>query len=127
MEEEDDKNLSTEQRVATEPKAEKALCDLTAKLILYIAAKIVNNNGSEAGKLHRRIKRNQSKLGNNYKSVGRVTSQVASEPSASMLSLVSLQGLSRSRLPAFFSRSDGCFNRAASIGAARGLLAGLFN
>ena len=71
MEEEDDEDLSTEQRVAAELKAEKALCDLTAKLILCIAAKIVDNKGTEAGKLRRRIKRNQSKLGNNYKEVVR--------------------------------------------------------
>lgn len=71
MEEEDDENLTIEQRVAAELKAEKALCDLTAKFILCIAAKIVDNKGSEAGKLRRRIKRNQSKLGHNYKEVVR--------------------------------------------------------
>lgn len=71
MEDEDDENLSTEERLAAELKAEKALCDLTAKLVLCIAAKIIDNKGPEAGKLRRRIKRNQNKLGNNYKEVVR--------------------------------------------------------
>lgn len=71
IEDEDDENLTSEERLAAELKAEKALCDLTAKLILCIASKIIDNKGSDAGKLRRRIKRNQFKLGNNYKEVVR--------------------------------------------------------
>ena len=44
---------------------------------------------------------------------------MASEAAASMLSLVSLRELSRSKLPAFFSRSDGCFNRVCERSISR--------
>lgn len=68
-EEEDDEKLTPEERLAAELKAEKALCELTAKLVLAISAKILDNRGSDAGKLRRRLQRNQAKLGNNFKEV----------------------------------------------------------
>jgi cohesin complex subunit SA-1/2 len=68
-EEDGDENLTPEERLAAELKAEKALCELTAKLVLAISAKILDNRGADAGKLRRRLQRNQTKLGNNFKEV----------------------------------------------------------
>ncbi|KAH7166154.1 hypothetical protein EDB81DRAFT_640664 [Dactylonectria macrodidyma] len=65
----DDENLSYEERFAAELKTEKALCELTAKYVLAIAAKLVDSRGSHAGKLRRRLLRNQNKLGHNFKEV----------------------------------------------------------
>ncbi|KAF4975066.1 hypothetical protein FZEAL_8102 [Fusarium zealandicum] len=68
-EDEEDENLTEEERFAAELKAEKALCELTAKYVLTITAKLVDNRGSHAGKLRRRLQRNQNKLGHNFKEV----------------------------------------------------------
>ncbi|KAK7427936.1 cohesin complex subunit [Neonectria magnoliae] len=68
-EDEDDENLSYEERFAAELKTEKALCELTAKYVLAIVARLVDNRGNHAGKLRRRLLRNQTKLGNNFKEV----------------------------------------------------------
>ncbi|KAF4452018.1 cohesin complex subunit SA-1/2 [Fusarium austroafricanum] len=67
--EDEDEGLSEEERFAAELKAEKALCELTAKYVLVITARLVDNKGSHAGKLRRRLLRNQNKLGNNFKEV----------------------------------------------------------
>ncbi|KAF5025897.1 hypothetical protein F66182_2016 [Fusarium sp. NRRL 66182] len=67
--EEEDESLSEEERFAAELKAEKALCELTAKYVLVITARLVDNRGSQAGKLRRRLLRNQNKLGHNFKEV----------------------------------------------------------
>ncbi|CAM1508413.1 Fc.00g052610.m01.CDS01 [Cosmosporella sp. VM-42] len=68
-EEDEDENLSAEERFAEELKAEKALCELTAKYVLAITARLVDNKGNHAGKLRRRLLRNQTKLGHNFKEV----------------------------------------------------------
>ncbi|KAF7547308.1 hypothetical protein G7Z17_g7816 [Cylindrodendrum hubeiense] len=68
-EEDDDENLSYEERFAAELQTEKALCELTAKYVLAIAARLVDSRGNHAGKLRRRLLRNQTKLGNNFKEV----------------------------------------------------------
>ncbi|KAF4464425.1 cohesin complex subunit sa-1 2 [Fusarium albosuccineum] len=67
--EDEDESLSDEERFAAELKAEKALCELTAKYVLAITARLVDIRGSHAGKLRRRLLRNQSKLGHNFKEV----------------------------------------------------------
>ncbi|KEY65481.1 hypothetical protein S7711_08320 [Stachybotrys chartarum IBT 7711] len=67
LEDDDDENLSKEERQVLELKTEKALCDLTAKFILAIQARILDQRGTQAGKLRRRILRNQTKLGHNFK------------------------------------------------------------
>ena len=65
----DDEGLSKEERYAGELKAEKAFCELTAKYVLAITANLIDNRGSQASKLRRRILRNQTKLGHNFKEV----------------------------------------------------------
>lgn len=65
----DDEGLSKEERYAAELRAEKALCELTAKYVLAITAGLFDDRGSQAGKLRRRILRNKAKLGNNFKEV----------------------------------------------------------
>ncbi|KAI5461184.1 hypothetical protein BGZ63DRAFT_357211 [Mariannaea sp. PMI_226] len=67
--EDEDENLSAEERFAAELKTEKALCELTAKYVLTIAAKLMDNRGAGAGRLRRRLLRNQTKLGHNFKEV----------------------------------------------------------
>lgn len=68
-EDDEDESLSEEERLAAELKAEKALCDLTGKYVLVITARLVDNKGTHAGKLRRRLLRNQNKLGHNFKEV----------------------------------------------------------
>lgn len=69
LDEDEDENLPENERAAAELKAEKALCELTAKLVLAIVAKVLDNHGNHAGKLKRRLRRNQTKLGNNFKEI----------------------------------------------------------
>ncbi|PHH88819.1 hypothetical protein CDD83_7000 [Cordyceps sp. RAO-2017] len=67
--EDEDEGLTKEERHAAELRAEKALCELTAKYVLAISANLVDNRGSQASKLRRRVLRNRAKLGNNFKEV----------------------------------------------------------
>ncbi|GAO15782.1 hypothetical protein UVI_02021520 [Ustilaginoidea virens] len=64
----DDAGLSQEECYATELQAERAFCELAAKYVLAIAAKLIDR-GPMASKLRRRILRNETKLGNNFKEV----------------------------------------------------------
>ena len=66
---EEDENLSQEEKLAAQLRAEKNLCELTAKLVLTIQSKMVDRSGPAAGRLRRRLLRNASRLGNNYKEV----------------------------------------------------------
>lgn len=68
-EEVEDDDLPKEKRMAAELQAEGALCELTAKLVMAISAKVLDNRGPNPGKLRRRMLRNQNKLGNNFKEV----------------------------------------------------------
>ncbi|KAG5951542.1 hypothetical protein E4U53_002857 [Claviceps sorghi] len=65
----DDGDLSPEDRYAAELKSERAFCELTAKYVLTITARLIDNRGSMASKLRRRLVRNETKLGNNFKEV----------------------------------------------------------
>jgi cohesin complex subunit SA-1/2 len=67
--EDDDEGLSKEERLAAELKAEKALCELTAKYVLVITANLVDTKGNLVNKLKRRLQRNETKLGHNFKEV----------------------------------------------------------
>lgn len=64
---EEEEDLSAEEKRASELRAEKALCELTAKYVVAILSKTVDQNGPHAGKLKKRILRNSVKLGNNFK------------------------------------------------------------
>lgn len=65
----DDEGLSKEERYAAELRAEKTFCELAAKYVLAITANLIDDRGSQAGRLRRRILRNRAKLGNNFKEV----------------------------------------------------------
>ena len=69
LDEDDDEDLSQEEKLAAELKSEKALCEITGKLVLAITAKCLDVRGRDAGKLKKRLQRNQAKLGNNFKEV----------------------------------------------------------
>ncbi|KAM7199223.1 hypothetical protein V8F20_005825 [Naviculisporaceae sp. PSN 640] len=66
-EEENDGELTEAEKKAKELKAEKALCELAGKFVLAILAKMVDQTGDHAGKLKKRMSRNQNKLGANLK------------------------------------------------------------
>lgn len=66
-EDDDDEDLSKEGLYAAELKAERAFCELTAKYVLALTANLIDNRG--AAKLRRRIIRNETKLGNNFKEI----------------------------------------------------------
>jgi cohesin complex subunit SA-1/2 len=68
-EEDEDETLSKEERLAAELKAEKALCELTAKYVLIITADLIEPKGGQVNKLKRRLQRNATKLGHNFKEV----------------------------------------------------------
>lgn len=67
--EDDDTELTPEQRYANELRAERSLCELTAKYVLAICGRLIDNRGALVDKLRRRLLRNQTKLGNNFKEV----------------------------------------------------------
>ncbi|PTB41947.1 uncharacterized protein TrAFT101_008951 [Trichoderma asperellum] len=67
--EDEDESLSKEERLAAELKAEKALCELTAKYVLVITASLLDPKGNAVNKLKRRLQRNETKLGHNFKEV----------------------------------------------------------
>ncbi|KIH86953.1 cohesin complex subunit SA-1/2 [Sporothrix brasiliensis 5110] len=65
----DDEDTSIEERRAAELKAERALCDLTSHYVMAIVARVLDHSGPFAGKLKRRLLRNQTKLGHSYKEI----------------------------------------------------------
>ncbi|XWW96740.1 hypothetical protein V2A60_004720 [Cordyceps javanica] len=65
----EDAELTDEQRYANELRAEKSLCELTAKYVLAISGRLIDDRGGLVDKLRRRLLRNQTKLGNNFKEV----------------------------------------------------------
>ncbi|KAL0944138.1 mitotic cohesin complex [Colletotrichum truncatum] len=68
-EEDEDEGLSYEERLALELKSEKALCELAAKYVLAIVQKVLDQSGPHAGKLRKRLLRNQTRLGKNFSEV----------------------------------------------------------
>ncbi|KAF3356567.1 hypothetical protein VdG1_03847 [Verticillium dahliae VDG1] len=67
--EDEDEGLTKEQRFVNELKAERSLCELAAKFVMAIARQVIDKSGPNAGRLRRRLLRNQSKLGKNYAEV----------------------------------------------------------
>ena len=49
--------------------AEKRLCELTGKLVMAIIARVIDASGPTKGSLRKRIMRNKTKLGSNFKEV----------------------------------------------------------
>lgn len=68
-EDDEDEELTEQEHQAAELKAEKILCELTGKLVMGILAKIIDHSGPHAGKLRKRLNRNKTKLGQNYKEI----------------------------------------------------------
>ncbi|KAI0396145.1 hypothetical protein F5Y17DRAFT_420505 [Xylariaceae sp. FL0594] len=66
---EEEEQMTERERFAAELKAEKILCELTAKLVMGILAKTIDANGPHAGKLRKRLLRNRNKLGSSFKDV----------------------------------------------------------
>ncbi|KAA8568969.1 hypothetical protein EYC84_007941 [Monilinia fructicola] len=67
--EDEDEDATENERQSETLKAEKQLCELTGKLILAILAKVIDASGPMKGRLRRRIERNRTRLGHNYKEV----------------------------------------------------------
>lgn len=68
----DDENedeLTPDERKGRELKAEKQLCDLASKYVLAISLRMLDVSGPQAGKLKKRMVRNASRLGPNFKGV----------------------------------------------------------
>lgn len=63
---EEDEELSHGEKRAAELRAEKSLCELTAKYVLAILSGVVDQSGPHKGKLKKRLLRNATKLGKNY-------------------------------------------------------------
>ena len=70
-EDEDEEDLTAEEKTGAQLKAENVLCTLAGRFVLAILAKVVDVTGPLAGggRLKRRMLRNRTKLGNNYKEV----------------------------------------------------------
>lgn len=68
-EDDGDAELTPDQRHANELRAEKSLCELTAKYVLAISGRLIDDRGGLVDKLRRRLLRNQTKLGHNFKEV----------------------------------------------------------
>lgn len=67
--EDEDEGLSREQRYMSEIKDEHALCDLAGTYVRAIVCKVADQSGPHAGRLRKRLLRNQNKLGKNYQEV----------------------------------------------------------
>ncbi|KAL5889961.1 cohesin complex subunit [Pyricularia oryzae] len=68
-ENEADATRTDEGRKAAELRAEKNLCDIAGKLIMCVRAGMMDRSGPRAGRLKRRLLRNQHRLGQNLKAV----------------------------------------------------------
>ncbi|RWA07092.1 hypothetical protein EKO27_g8015 [Xylaria grammica] len=68
-EDDEEEELTEQERFAAELKAEKILCELTAKLVMAVLAKTIDHTGPDAGKLRKRLHRNKNKLGPNFKDI----------------------------------------------------------
>lgn len=69
IEDDDDEDpnegLSPAERLSAQLTAERQLCELTGKLVLAISAKVLDSSG----RLRKRLLRNSTRLGNNYKEI----------------------------------------------------------
>lgn len=63
---EEEEDISLGERRAAELRAEKSLCELTAKYVLAILSEVVDQTGPHKGKLKKRLLRNATRLGKNY-------------------------------------------------------------
>lgn len=63
---EEEEDLPVGEKRAAELRAEKSLCELTAKYVLAILSGVVDQSGPHKGKLKKRLLRNATRLGKNY-------------------------------------------------------------
>ncbi|KAJ2906609.1 STAG domain-containing protein [Zalerion maritima] len=68
-EEDIDEDLTAEEKTGAQLKAENMLCTLAGRYVLAILAKVLDASGPTSGKLRKRLRRNRTRLGNNYKEV----------------------------------------------------------
>jgi cohesin complex subunit SA-1/2 len=68
-EDDEDEDLTDSERKAEALHAEQRLCELTGKIALAIIAGVIDASGPSAGKLRKRLVRNRSRLGPNFKEV----------------------------------------------------------
>jgi cohesin complex subunit SA-1/2 len=66
---EDEDELPPDEKKGRELKAEKQLCDLASKYVLAIALGMLDASGPQAGRLRKRMLRNASRLGANFRGV----------------------------------------------------------
>ena len=66
---EDDESAGSLQKRAAALVAECYLCELTAKFVLAILARVLDSEGRQRGQVKERLLRNKAKLGPNYKEV----------------------------------------------------------
>lgn len=64
-EEDPNEGLTPAERLSAQLTAERQLCELTGKLVLAISAKVLDSSG----RLRKRLLRNSTRLGNNYKEI----------------------------------------------------------
>ncbi|CAL5873327.1 uncharacterized protein PFLUO_LOCUS7598 [Penicillium psychrofluorescens] len=67
--EDDDDEAVANERLRSNIVAEQRLCELTGKLVLAIIARIVDASGAKRGSLKKRLLRNKTALGPNYREV----------------------------------------------------------
>ena len=78
----EDESVATERLRAT-ILAEQRLCELTGKIVLAITGRVLDNSGSQRGKLKKKLLVNKSLLGPNYKEVVAFLEERKARPAAS--------------------------------------------
>lgn len=68
-EDDEDEEITANEKQAETLRAEQQLCELAGKLILAILAQVIDISGELKGKLRHRLQRNRSRLGHNFKEV----------------------------------------------------------
>jgi cohesin complex subunit SA-1/2 len=68
-EDDEDEDVTPNEKQAETLRAEQQLCELTGKLVLAILAQVIDVSGELKGKLRHRLQRNRSRLGPNFKEV----------------------------------------------------------
>jgi len=61
--------LTRDERLGRELKAERALCELASKYVLAILGGMLDASGPSAGRLRKRMRRNANKLGTSFKEI----------------------------------------------------------
>ena len=68
-EDDEEEDVTANEKQAETLRAEQQLCELTGKLVLAILAQVIDVSGELKGKLRHRLQRNRARLGSNFKEV----------------------------------------------------------